>query len=179
MWYNLQWYFRVIYNLVRLPLVFLINRGRVRFAIVQKLSPGASIIVGKRGKIELRPRVIAERGSLIQCMGGKLTLGYKTYVNRNSLIVCHTGISVGDYTTIGPNVCIFDHDHDLENRNQFIAKPIEIGSHVWIGSNVTILKGAKIGDGAVIAAGTIVTKNVPANTIVSMDISYRFKEIKR
>ena len=94
MWYNLQWYFRVIYNLVRLPLVFLINRGRVRFAIVQKLSPGASIIVGKRGKIELRPRVIAERGSLIQCMGGKLTLGYKTYVNRNSLIVCHTGISV-------------------------------------------------------------------------------------
>lgn len=40
-----------------------------------------------------------------------------------------------------------------------------IGDHVWIGANVTILKGVTIGENSVIASGSIVTKDVPANTM--------------
>ena len=43
---------------------------------------------------------------------------------------------------------------------------IKIGKNVWIGSNATVLQGVSIGDGAVVAAGAVVTKDVPANTIV-------------
>ena len=44
--------------------------------------------------------------------------------------------------------------------------PIVLGKKVWVGSNATILQGVTIGDNAVIAAGAVVTKDVPANTIV-------------
>lgn len=43
---------------------------------------------------------------------------------------------------------------------------VEIGNDVWIGSNALIMSGVKIGNGAVVAAGAIVTKDVPAYTIV-------------
>lgn len=44
--------------------------------------------------------------------------------------------------------------------------PVVIGNGVWIGANVTILGGVNIGDGAVVAAGAVVTKDVPAKTLV-------------
>ena len=51
------------------------------------------------------------------------------------------------------------------NRKNHYA-PIKIGSHVWIGSNSTVLPGVTIGDWAVVAAGAVVTKDVPAKTVV-------------
>lgn len=45
-------------------------------------------------------------------------------------------------------------------------KPIHIGNDVWIGTKVIILDGINIGNGAIIAAGAVVTKDVPAYTIV-------------
>jgi acetyltransferase-like isoleucine patch superfamily enzyme len=47
-----------------------------------------------------------------------------------------------------------------------IAKPIHIGKKVWLGANVAILQGVTIGDNAIVASGAVVTKDVPANTIV-------------
>jgi acetyltransferase-like isoleucine patch superfamily enzyme len=46
------------------------------------------------------------------------------------------------------------------------AKPIHIGKRVWLGANVTVLQGVTIGENAIVAAGAVVTKDVPANTIV-------------
>ena len=44
--------------------------------------------------------------------------------------------------------------------------PIHIGKRVWLGANVTVLAGVTIGNNAIVAAGAVVTKDVPANTIV-------------
>jgi acetyltransferase-like isoleucine patch superfamily enzyme len=46
-----------------------------------------------------------------------------------------------------------------------VAKPIEIGSHVFIARHVSIMKGVKIGDGTIIAAGAIVTHDVPPHCL--------------
>jgi len=43
---------------------------------------------------------------------------------------------------------------------------VRIGDHVWIGASAIILKGVTIGDNSVVAAGAVVTKDVPANTLV-------------
>ena len=69
---------------------------------------------------------------------------------------------------IGHNVVLATINHDLdpkENRKNHYA-PIKIGAHVWIGSNATILPGVTVGDYAVIAAGAVVTKDVPAMTVM-------------
>ena len=54
--------------------------------------------------------------------------------------------------------------HELDGSKN--TNPVHIGNHVWIGTRVTILNGVTVGDGAVIAAGALVTKDVPAGSLV-------------
>ena len=67
----------------------------------------------------------------------------------------------------------------LFNKNWSVVKdaPISIGNKAWIGFGVTILKGVNIGEGAVIAAGSVVTKDVPAYTIVGGNPAKFIKKI--
>jgi acetyltransferase-like isoleucine patch superfamily enzyme len=81
---------------------------------------------------------------------------------------CKKKIQIGDNTAIGPNVLIFDHNHDYlsdDFRNNYICDDIIIGNNVWIGGGAIILAGSKIGDNSVIAAGTIVNTTIPSNTV--------------
>ena len=48
-----------------------------------------------------------------------------------------------------------------------LPAPIVIGRRVWLGASVTVVPGVHIGDGAIVGAGAVVTKDVPANTIVA------------
>lgn len=59
-----------------------------------------------------------------------------------------------------------NHDLDPGNNRKNHYAPITIGNHVWVGSNATVLPGVNIGDWAVVAAGAVVTKDVPAYTVV-------------
>lgn len=116
----------------------------------------------------------------IRCRSASvLMIGENVYFNNNCIITCRKKISIGNNTIFGPNVCIFDHDHNyksLDKNNEFISKEIEIGDNVWVGANVCILKGSKIGNNSVIAAGAIVNSSIPDNTVYySRD---NMKEIK-
>lgn len=74
------------------------------------------------------------------------------------------------------------HRNNCESFVHEIAdnRPVEIGNDVWIGANVIILPGVKIGNGAIIAAGAVVSKDVPAYSIVggvpAKIIKYRFEK---
>ena len=100
---------------------------------------------------------------------GVLTLG-NGYINAGAQIRCMNRVTIGDGCAIGRNVLIMDFDaHEITYENgmkNHITSPIEIGKHVWIGANAIILKGVSIGDNSVIGAGSVVTKDVPPNTIV-------------
>jgi len=80
------------------------------------------------------------------------------------MIVAHERIEIGDGTTIGPNVCIYDHDHDGDGG--YKTKSVIIGKNVWIGAGCILLKGISIGDNAVIGAGTVLTHSVKCNETV-------------
>lgn len=131
------------------------------------ISPKCDLEVARDSVISIGKRVTAEINSLIAARSSsKVSLGSGVYINRNCIIVAHQEICIEDGVTIGPNCCIYDHDHDLKERGSFISKPIHIGKNVWIGANVLIMKGVSIGDDAIIAAGCIVTKDVPASSIL-------------
>lgn len=78
------------------------------------------------------------------------------------------GITIGDDCLIGHNTVIATLNHDIapSRRADLLPTPVVIGRNAWIGANVTILPGVSIGDDAVIAAASVVTKDVPARTVV-------------
>lgn len=80
-------------------------------------------------------------------------------------------ITIGDNTAIGDRCTITAHgciptQTPLKEIYPLTVKPVNIGKRVWIMPNVTIIYGVTIGDEAVVATGAVVTKDVPARTLV-------------
>ncbi len=72
------------------------------------------------------------------------------------------GISIGDYTNIGPDVGLISANHNFINNDiTDNALPIIIGKHCWLGKGATILPGVVLGDFTIVGAGAIVSKSFP------------------
>ncbi|NOH50889.1 sugar O-acetyltransferase [Vibrio rotiferianus] len=102
--------------------------------------------------------------------GYNIEVGKNFYMNTNGVILDCGKVIIGDYVMIGPNVtlCTAGHPIDAATRYTYeeFAKPIYIADKVWIGANVVVLPGVSIGFGAVVGAGSVVTQDVPENTVV-------------
>ncbi|MBE6248884.1 MAG: sugar O-acetyltransferase [Prevotella sp.] len=88
---------------------------------------------------------------------------------KNFTVLNEAPVSIGDDCFIGPNVSIYTACHSTDpierNTRQEWAKPVTIGNNVWIGGSVTILLDVSIGDNVTIGAGSVVTRDIPSNTI--------------
>lgn len=88
------------------------------------------------------------------------------------LVTSDGGVEIGDRVLIGYGTKILSRNHRVpENKGRIFgagheAKRVVIENDVWIGANCVILPGVTIGEGAVVAAGAVVTKPVPAFTVV-------------
>ena len=96
----------------------------------------------------------------------QITFGKHVFINHNFTAMSIGGIEFGDNVQVGPHVTIVTDNHDLEHRYVLRCKRVLIGNNVWIGAGVCIMPGVCVGDNAVIAGGSVVTKDVPANTVV-------------
>jgi len=102
--------------------------------------------------------------------GTDITIGRNVFINQNCTFYDLGGLDIADDVMIGPNVSIITSAHPLEpsqRRASVIAKPIAIERNVWIAAGATILGGVTVGENSVVAAASVVTKNVPANTLVA------------
>ena len=101
--------------------------------------------------------------------GYNIEIGENFYSNHNLVILDPAKVTFGDNVFIGPNCGFYTPEHPLDTqiRNSGIeyAKPITVGNNVWFGGNVTVLSGVTIGNNVVIGAGSVVTKDIPSNTI--------------
>lgn len=79
-----------------------------------------------------------------------------------------SGIHVGDNTLIAGGVKILSHDHCKRvGNNQPFLTHTYIGKNCFIAVNAIILPGVKIGDEVIVGAGSVVTKDIPSNTVVA------------
>lgn len=107
----------------------------------------------------------------------KISVGDNCSIGSYCHISALKKIKIGNKVLIGKWVSIVDNDHGLTDKDsllipplnrQIVSKgPITIGDNVWIGDKATILSGVKIGNNAVIAANAVVTKDVPAYSVVA------------
>lgn len=99
--------------------------------------------------------------------GKNIHFGRDVFINMGCKFQDQGGITIGDGALIGHNVLIatLNHDMDPAKRADMHPAAVTIGKKVWVGANCTILPGVTIGDGAVIAAASVVTKDVPENSL--------------
>lgn len=91
-----------------------------------------------------------------------VTIGVNSRISSHTFIC--SDVEVGDDCFIAHGVMFINDKFDAPLQD-WISRKTKIGNNVRIGSNATILP-VSIGYGAVIGAGSVVTKDVPANTIV-------------
>ena len=104
-------------------------------------------------------------------LGFNIKLGKNVLINYDCVLLDTGEICIGDNTLIGPGTKIVtaNHPHDAEKRKDWSVScsPIRIGEDVWIGAGAVILPGVTVGARSIIGAGSVVTKDVPPDTIVA------------
>lgn len=167
-----------------------------------QISHGNHIICGKNVKFEdyaeihglceeglfFGDNVTIGRGVMIRPssyygkdLGKGLVIGNNSSIGPHGYVGCSGKIVIGNNVMFGPKCSLFAENHNFSDTESTIKsqgvmqKGITIEDDCWIGSNVVILDGITVGKGSVIGAGTLVTKDIPAGSVV---IDQREKRIK-
>ncbi|KAA9302177.1 MULTISPECIES: sugar O-acetyltransferase [Aerococcus] len=102
--------------------------------------------------------------------GDNVRFGRHCFVNHACYFMDGAAIEFGDHVFIGPYCGFYTAAHPLtaKPRNAGLeqARPITVGSDCWFGANVSVMPGVSIGSGSVIGAGTVLTKDIPENSLV-------------
>jgi acetyltransferase-like isoleucine patch superfamily enzyme len=153
---------------------FLSHTARIRNA----LGDSDKIVIGEHSHV---------RGELmIFGHGGEISIGEWCYVGVDTRIWSAASIEIGDRVLISHSVNIIDNlthpfraaerheqakqmfaSRQLPRKNSLDEKPIKIGADAWIGACAMVLRGVTVGEGGIVAAGAVVTKDVPAYSIVA------------
>ena len=103
--------------------------------------------------------------------GSNTYIGNEFYANYECIILDVARVTIGDNVFFGPRVSVFTAGHptDAETRNAKLefGKEIRIGNDVWIGGNTVINPGVTIGDRVVIGSGSVVTHDIPSDTVAA------------
>lgn len=150
------------------------------------LGPNAWCVnsAGDPLRIVLDERVVCRGVLRVEKFGeGRIVIGPRTYIGDDCLLSAAVGIEIAEDVLIAHGVQIFDNDsHPLDpaarisdyaavhvhgTRSEIAAKSIRIGARAWIGFGAIVMKGVTIGENSVIAAGSVVTRDVPPNTVAA------------
>ena len=163
-----------------------LTRTRGRFAPTVTLTARASIeSVAAADHLEVEDYAYIDGRISLLAAESRCRIGHHSFLATESQLWILGTMVIGNYVHIAPGVDIFDNDsHALDAKqrredalNVFERKrpidyshvaqaPVVIEDDAWIGTKSTILKGVRIGRGAIVAAGSVVTRDVPAFTLV-------------
>jgi len=96
-----------------------------------------------------------------------LTIGEGTALGHRCILDARMGLEIGENVCFGTEVMIWSLHHDYNDLHfKAVGGKVTIKKFAWLGSRCILLPGVTIGEGAVVAAGAVVTKDVPAYTVV-------------
>ena len=157
--YRPRWWMRVASR-------FISKRGRgsiIRYSSRMDILPSNLFSLGEKA--------IVEDFATINNIVGDVIIGERSLIGISCVVI--GPVTIGKDVMLAQNIVISGLNHGYEDINlsirehQTLTKPIIIDDEAWIGANSVIVSGVTIGKHAIVAAGSIVTKDVPAHTIVA------------
>ena len=161
----------IVFTFIKFSIMKLFLGSGFHFAPIVRFSPnvvteferGSHVTIGNRTRVHSDCRIKVRKGAT-------LVLADNVVFTYNCLINCRDRVEIGEGTSMGPNACIYDQDHDFRSgldELRFKTSPVIIGKTCWIATGAVILRGTTIGDNCMIGAGCIVKGDIPANSIVT------------
>ncbi len=132
-----------------------------------------SVVLSHPEKIKLAFGVKINSYTVLKPGEGWIKVGKNVVIGEHCVFYGNNGIEIEERCIIAPQASIMAGGHKLvKNGKLYFEHPkkdrgISLGKNVWIGANATVLSGVTIGDNSVVAAGSVVTKDVPVNTVVA------------
>jgi maltose O-acetyltransferase len=155
---------------------------KISFLIYFTIADKLPISYNKFGHISKKVRYILAKRFIAKCgsnvnfekganFGTDLEIGDNSGIGKNALIT--SGVKIGDYVMMGPDVVILTKSHLHEKlhlpmmlQGNDKINPVIIEDDVWIGQRVIILPGVSVRKGTIIGAGSVVTKSFPPFSII-------------
>ena len=152
--------------------------SNIRFGQWVQLHDNVYISGLGKGKIELGNNVTIGAYSRIitsssfNNIGEHIKIGDNVGIGEFAFLGGGGGLEIGDDCIVGQYLSCHPENHNFYDNTQLIRhqgvtrQGIKIGKNCWIGAKVTVLDGVTIGDNCVLAAGAVVTKDMPANSVI-------------
>ncbi|MDP1521033.1 acyltransferase [Porticoccus litoralis] len=169
---------------LKLPRFLFLGRG-VSFSHLSRIELGKWVVLGDfvtlsglgRGKLTLGDgcrigsfsRVVVS--TTLNNLGEHIHLGHHVAIGDYSSLGGSGGLDIGANTITGQYFSVHPENHRFDDPERPIRqqgtqrKPVRIGENCWLGAKVTVLAGVTIGNNCVIGAGSLVTKDIPNNSI--------------
>lgn len=99
--------------------------------------------------------------------GDKVRIGRNAIVMPNSLMMASGTITIEDNVRMAAYVKLISNNHDPYDRMILTCMPVVLKRNCWIGAGAVILPGVTVGENSIVGVGSVVTKDVPDNTVVA------------
>lgn len=151
-------------------LIIKINNRNFKIENGIRIYKRAELRLYKNSQGKIGKKIKIDCGTLLACVNNaRLEIGENVGIGINNVIVARKRVVIGNNTILGPNVMIYDHDHQFNqslgvSRSEYKCEEVIIGENCWIGANTVILKGTVIGNNCVIGAGSVIKGNYKSNS---------------
>lgn len=180
----------------------LLIRGGRRIEVGAKVvvQEGCEFRVSGTGRVCIGNGSFIEKGSRLFAEG-ELLIGEKVYLLKDCYLSSKGRVRIEDQVWVawgsliagkdivieqkvilGPGVFLMDADHRIDSDGNILMTagprcPVRVKANAWLGARAIVLKGVTVGEGAIIGAGAVVTKDVPARTVVGGNPAQTLKKI--
>ena len=104
---------------------------------------------------------------LMSDCGCTMHVGENVFANHGLTVMSLGSVFIEDGVMMGPEVALLTVNHEPKNIRVLTTGSITLRKNAWIGARAIILPGVTVGENAIVASGAVVTKDVPANTVVA------------
>ncbi len=146
-------------------------RGRLQTDGLCFVCPGVTFEIGRDAVVRLGRWSWIGDGCKIRAHEGLVEIGAKSVLGQECTISSFQHVSIGRECILADRVMLIDFDHGVVEverpiRDQGIYKrDVRVGHNCWLGYGACILRGVTVGDNSVVGTSSVVTKDLPANSV--------------